>query len=109
MASNLISDLTPESFATTIQGEKLTLVDFWAPWCGPCRMLTPVLEDLAGEISDQVTIAKVNVETHQGLAGQFGIRGIPHMIVFKNGQKLAEMSGLKSKEEIKSQLARLTA
>lgn len=76
------------------------LVDFWAPWCGPCKMLTPTMEALAAEYDGKVKVAKVNVDDNQDLAARFGIRGIPSMLVFKGGEVATTMVGLKPKDEI---------
>lgn len=104
MASEKIQDLSADTFDRAIASDKATLVDFWAPWCGPCKMLGPVLEEVADEMGDSVNISKVNVDDNQELAAKFGIRAIPNMIVFKNGEKVAELQGLKTKDEIKSTL-----
>ena len=76
------------------------LVDFWAPWCGPCKMLTPTIEALAAEYDGKIKVAKVNVDDNQDLAVQYGIRGIPSVLVFKGGEVASAMVGLKPKEEI---------
>jgi thioredoxin 1 len=69
------------------------VVDFWAPWCGPCRAIAPILDKLAGEYEGQLTIAKVNTDEEVSWAGQFGIQGIPTLIVFKNGEEVARLVG----------------
>ena len=76
------------------------LVDFWAPWCAPCNMLTPTIEALAGEYDGKVKVVKVNVDDNQELAGEYGIRGIPTVMVFKDGQVVDSMVGMKPKEEL---------
>jgi len=76
------------------------LVDFWAPWCGPCITLTPTMEALAEEYDGKVKIMKVNVDDNQDLAARFGIRGIPSMLLFKGGEVASTMVGLKPKDEI---------
>ena len=97
--------ITPENFeAEVANAGKPVLVDFWAPWCGPCRQIAPALEELSEELGDQVTIAKLNTDDHPELASQFGIRGIPTMILFKNGQPAATAVGARPKSAIKSWL-----
>ena len=70
------------------------LVDFWAPWCGPCRALAPHLETIAGQFDGQVKVAKVNVDDHMQYAQKFGVQGIPRMILFKNGEPVGDLTGL---------------
>ncbi|MDH5656409.1 MAG: thioredoxin [Spirochaetia bacterium] len=84
----------PTSFHELIQThEKPILVDFWAEWCGPCKMVAPVLKDLASEWKDRVTIIKINTEEKPQIAGQFGIQSIPTLILFKNGKEIHRVSG----------------
>lgn len=97
--------LDASSFQTTVS-EGLTLVDFWAEWCGPCRMLAPVLERLAADETFGATIGKVNVDENQQLAAQFNIRGIPTMILFKNGQPVDQIVGLTDENNIKALIGR---
>ena len=75
------------------------LVDFWAPWCGPCKMLTPTVEALADEYAGKAKVVKVNVDDNQQLAAQFGIRGIPTVMVFKDGAPVASLVGMQPKAE----------
>jgi thioredoxin 1 len=76
-----------------IDSDKPVLVDFWAPWCGPCKMLGPVIEKLAGEMGEQVTIGKLNVDDNPATAQQFGVMSIPTLILFKGGKEVAKSMG----------------
>ncbi len=97
-----MKELTSANFAAeTAQG--LTVVDFWASWCGPCRMLSPIVEELAGEMPE-VNFAKVNVDDEPDLANRFGINAIPTLVFLKGGAQVAQSVGLKTKEELRSQI-----
>ncbi len=80
------------------------LVDFWAEWCGPCKMVAPILDELAGEYAGRVKMGKVNVDEAQDLAAEYGIRAIPTMLLFKDGQVVEQIVGLRSKPDLKSKL-----
>ena len=96
-------DVNDEQFAeTTASG--LTLVDFWAPWCGSCRSQGPILEEVAAEVVGQAIIAKINVEEHRGNASRLGVNGIPTLILFKDGQVVKKFVGLQSKQTLLSAL-----
>ena len=99
--SNLVN-LNQESFekVTSAASGKTVLIDFWAPWCGPCKALTPVLEELSVEIPDEVDIYKVNVDENTDLAQQNGVQSIPTILVYKSGNLSQTIVGLKSKEEL---------
>jgi thioredoxin 1 len=90
-----------------LKSDKPVLVDFWAEWCGPCRTLGPILEEVAGEVGENAVIVKVNVDENNDLAQKYGIRGIPTMIFFKNGEAAKTLVGLQPKEEIKKTLEEL--
>jgi thioredoxin 1 len=90
-------ELTSENFEETV-ANGVTLVDFWAPWCGPCRMIAPVIEELAEEYDGKATIAKVNTDEQQELAVKFGIRSIPTILFFKDGEVVDQMVGAASKD-----------
>ena len=96
--ANAISTLTQANFAEQIAtSEKPVVVDFWAEWCGPCKMLAPILDEVAGENADKITVAKVNVDENPDLARQFDIMSIPTLIVFKDGQPAHRFQGASGK------------
>lgn len=104
--SNIIK-LNSDSFEKEVSDYSgVVLVDFWAEWCGPCKMQLPILEEIAQEMTD-VKVCKVNVDESNRLAVKYGIRSIPTMIVFKNGEKVNQFIGLKQKSELTSQLANI--
>jgi thioredoxin 1 len=110
MASPLIVTLTQDNFEKeALQSTTPVLVDFWAEWCGPCKMIAPVLDELATEYQGKVKIGKVNVDDNQNLAAQYGIRSIPTLLVLKNGQVAEQMIGAKSKRDLKASLDRAAA
>tara|TARA_Y100000768_G_scaffold352409_1_gene304008 strand:+ start:318 stop:641 length:324 start_codon:yes stop_codon:yes gene_type:complete len=99
MANNAI-DLNDENFKDYIASDMPVLVDFWAEWCGPCKMLTPIIEELAEEYADRAVIAKVNVDQASSIAQQYSIRSIPALLFFKNGAVEQQLVGAVPKEEI---------
>jgi thioredoxin 1 len=83
----MTKELTDQSFQELVaSSDKLVLVDFWAPWCGPCKQLTPIIDSLAEEMKDKVTVAKINIDDHPDAAARYNVRGIPTLILFKNGK-----------------------
>ena len=90
--------------ALVLDADKPVLVDFWAPWCMPCRMIAPVVEDLAEELEGSAYVGKVNVDEEQELAGQFGVMSIPTLVVLKDGQVVNKAVGARSKSQILAML-----
>ncbi len=95
-----IVHLKTDDFEEAIKSENPILVDFWAPWCGPCRMLAPVLEEVNTTLGDNVTIGKVNVDEEPELAAKYGVLSIPTMIVFEKGEATNRLVGLRSASDI---------
>ena len=91
----MLKEVTEQDFQSTVD-RGVTLVDFWAEWCGPCRMVTPVLEELQGELGDRAQIVKLNVDENPNIAQQFGISGVPTMLLFKDGQVVDKLVGASS-------------
>lgn len=110
MASPLIVTLTQENFAQNVlQSPTPVLVDFWAEWCGPCKMIAPLLDELADEYSGKVKIGKVNIDDHQGLAAQYGVRAIPTLLLFNKGEVADQIVGARGKRDLKASLDRVAA
>jgi thioredoxin 1 len=99
MASDKLKTLTDSNFDTEIKNG-VTLVDFWAEWCGPCRRIAPIVEELAGTYDGRATVAKMNVDENPSVPGRFMIRGIPTLLLFKDGQLADTLVGLAPKEDI---------
>ena len=97
----LVEEITDSTFKTSIS-EGLVVIDFWAPWCAPCRMIAPVLEELQEELKEQVKIVKLNVEEYPDTATEYGVTSIPTLLIFKNGKMLERNVGAGTKEHYKS-------
>jgi thioredoxin 1 len=103
MANPNMVTLTKENFAQEVlQSYTPVLVDFWAEWCGPCKMVAPILDELADEYQGRVKIGKVNIDDHQSLATEYGIRAIPTLLLFHQGQVAEQIVGLRSKRDLKA-------
>nr|UNJ15537.1 thioredoxin [Cyanidiaceae sp.] len=87
-----------------VNSEKLVLVDFWAPWCGPCRMIAPVIDELAQEYSEQVKIVKINTDENPSISAEYGIRSIPTLMIFKNGKRVDTVIGAVPKSTLTNAL-----
>ena len=100
MSENIVH-ISDESFEEEVlQSEKPVLIDYWAEWCGPCKMIAPVLEEIAGEYSDRLKVVKLNIDDNPQTPPKYGIRGIPTLMVFKNGQVEATKVGAASKTQL---------
>jgi thioredoxin 1 len=97
--------VTDQSFeADVLKSGKPVLVDFWAEWCGPCKMIAPALEEIAGALGDQVDIVKLNIDENPDTPGKYGVRGIPTMLLFKDGQAVAQKVGAAPRSHIQQWL-----
>ena len=104
--SEKIANLTTESFKSTVAAATTPiLVDFWAPWCGPCKAIAPILEELATELDGKLKIAKVNIDDNDAVAAEYGVRAIPTMILFKGGKVVETLVGMLPKAALKAKIA----
>ena len=110
MAAANIINLTQDNFSKEVlESSTPILVDFWAEWCGPCKMIAPVQDELAEEYDGKVRIGKVNIDNEQGLAAEYGVRAIPTLLLFQKGQVAEQIVGLKSKRDLKTSFDKVAA
>jgi thioredoxin 1 len=102
--SNGALEITDANFVQTIQSDQPVLVDFWAAWCGPCQMLAPVIDELAQATTGQFVIGKLDIDKNSGTSMQYGIRSIPTLIIFKNGQEVDRLMGFQTKAALQARL-----
>ncbi|WP_434352580.1 thioredoxin [Psychrobacter sp. HD31] len=100
MSATILTTTDASFKSDVLESTVPVLVDFWAPWCGPCKAIAPVLEELATDYEGKVQIAKINVDENNQIAAQFGIRSIPTLFVFKGGERVEALVGLQSKEQL---------
>jgi thioredoxin 1 len=100
MSDLMISVDASDFELVVVESTKPVLVDFWAPWCGPCRNIMPILEEVAAELKDKIKVVKVNVDDSQELAAQYGVRGIPALMLFVDGKVVANKVGSASKQQL---------
>ena len=102
--SDKIAHLTEQTFKAAIAVPGPVLVDFWAPWCGPCKAIAPILDELATELEGKVSIAKVNVDDSSSISSEYGVRAIPTMLLFKGGKVVETLVGMMPKATLKEKL-----
>lgn len=100
-----VTEITKENFKSfVLDSNKPVLIDFWAPWCGPCRMVSPIVDELAEDLDGKANIGKINVDEQPDLAAQYGIMSIPTLLVFKGGELAGKKIGVQTKQALKEML-----
>lgn len=102
----MVQHFTSETFEKAIAGDQAVLVDFWAPWCGPCRMIAPVIEEVAAEFDGRAVVGKVDVDEEPGLAQRFGVMSIPTLIILKGGKVVEQAVGARGKADVAAMISR---
>jgi len=102
----MVQHFTNETFEQAITGEQVVLVDFWATWCGPCRMIAPVIEEVASEFEGRAVVGKIDVDEEPGLAQRFGVMSIPTLIVLKGGKVVEQAVGARGKADVAAMISR---
>ena len=106
MSDNVLH-LNSSNFDTTVAGAKPVLVDFWAPWCGPCRMMGPIIDELSAKYAGKVKFAKMNVDENRSVPSKYSIQSIPALMIFKNGEMVKNLVGARPKEELETHIRNL--